>query len=80
MSWFTCRGHVGTMHNTHLISARRSSKLPAVGDLGGGGGDRRYFYRSQTDLGRVENSEEAGLHDEPVLHAELDVEALARDA
>lgn len=40
----------------------------------------RYFYRSQTDLGRVENSDAAATQDEPVLEAELDVDALAKES
>lgn len=39
----------------------------------------RYYWRSNTDTGIVENSAEAVVLDEPVLRAELDLEELARD-
>lgn len=40
----------------------------------------RYYWRSNTDAGIVENSAEAVVLDEPVLRAELDLEELARGA
>jgi hypothetical protein len=38
--------------------------------------DSRYFYRSQTDYGVVDNSPEAAANDEAVLEAELDLNKL----
>ena len=37
----------------------------------------RYFYRSRSDYGVVENSPEATKSDEAVLEAELDLDKLA---
>lgn len=41
---------------------------------------RRYFYRSQTDYGVVENSAEAAADDEAVLEAELDLNKLGGES
>lgn len=40
---------------------------------------RRYFYRSQSDYGAVENSAQAAASDEAVLDAELDLDKLRGD-